>query len=79
LSTNAQSKFSLFPNSGADPSHVRRVPGILGPFVGIIPSAGLGLTREAPATSRAVANAVYQAPGRRIRDLPITIDKLIMA
>ena len=27
----------------------------------------------------AIANAVYHATGRRIRDLPITIDKLIQA
>ncbi len=28
-------------------------------------------------TAAAVANAVFHATGRRVRDLPITLDKLI--
>jgi xanthine dehydrogenase YagR molybdenum-binding subunit len=28
-------------------------------------------------TAAAVANAVYHATGKRVRDLPITIDKLL--
>ena len=30
-------------------------------------------------TAAAISNAVYHATGKRIRDLPITIDKLFMA
>ena len=30
-------------------------------------------------TAAAIANAVYHATGRRVRDLPITIDKLLSA
>ena len=30
-------------------------------------------------TAAAIANAVFHATGRRIRELPITIDKLIQA
>jgi xanthine dehydrogenase YagR molybdenum-binding subunit len=33
----------------------------------------LGIVGVAPA----IANAVYHATGRRVRDLPITLDKLI--
>ena len=29
------------------------------------------------ATSAAIANAVYHATGKRVRDLPITLDKLL--
>ena len=29
-----------------------------------------------PAVDRAIANAVYHATGKRVRDLPITLDKL---
>jgi xanthine dehydrogenase YagR molybdenum-binding subunit len=28
-------------------------------------------------TAAAIANAIYQATGKRVRDLPITIDKLL--
>ena len=33
-----------------------------------------GLPKEQP---RSVANAVYHATGKRVRDLPITFDKLV--
>jgi xanthine dehydrogenase YagR molybdenum-binding subunit len=29
-------------------------------------------------TAAAIANAVYHATGKRIRDLPITLDKLLL-
>ena len=28
-------------------------------------------------TAAAIANAIYNATGRRVRDLPITLDKLL--
>ena len=31
----------------------------------------------APGVAAAVANAIYNATGRRVRDLPITLDKLL--
>ena len=33
--------------------------------------------RQGPDTAAAIANAVYHATGIRVRDLPITLDKLL--
>jgi xanthine dehydrogenase YagR molybdenum-binding subunit len=46
------------------------------PYVNPIGSKGLGEIGIVGAAA-AVANAVYNATGKRIRDLPITPDKII--
>jgi CO/xanthine dehydrogenase Mo-binding subunit len=33
--------------------------------------------RAAARTAAAIANAIYHATGKRVRELPITIDKLL--
>jgi len=46
------------------------------PYVNAIGAKGLGEIGNTGAAA-AIANAVYHATGRRIRDLPITVDKLL--
>ena len=61
---------------------IRQVDVIMLPEVDteINPAGAKGLGELANVgTAAAVANAVFHATGRRIRELPITIDKLIMA
>jgi xanthine dehydrogenase YagR molybdenum-binding subunit len=41
--------------------------------LGIVGAGEVGVT----GTAAAVANAVYHATGKRVRDLPITLDKLL--
>jgi xanthine dehydrogenase YagR molybdenum-binding subunit len=46
------------------------------PHVNVLGSKGLGEIGVCGATA-AIANAIYHATGRRVRDLPITVDKLM--
>lgn len=41
--------------------------------LGVLGAGEVGVT----GVSAAVANAVYHATGKRVRDLPITLDKLL--
>ena len=39
--------------------------------------SGLGLGAGIVGTAAAIANAIYHATGKRVRSLPITIDKIL--
>jgi xanthine dehydrogenase YagR molybdenum-binding subunit len=45
-------------------------------YVNLIGAKGVGET-EVVGVAAAIANAVFNATGKRVRDLPITLDKLL--
>ncbi len=63
---------SLTKNHGAQRLRTFRPP-ILRQSLGVKGLGEIGIV----GTAAAIANAVYHATGKRIRDLPITIDKVL--